>query len=80
MPKEYSIKLGGRGRDRVTTATLDQLVKDFSYTLEIGASWNKKINRFPKTIKSFVKNLQAAYEQKESACYNRTFVELIETQ
>jgi hypothetical protein len=78
MPKEYMVKLGGRGHDRLVTGTVEQLVKDFSYTLEIGASWNKKINRYPRTIKSLLKNLQSSYEQREAACYNRTFVALIE--
>lgn len=38
--------------------TLEELISYYSYTLEIGNSWNKKINRNPKTIKSFVSNLQ----------------------
>lgn len=67
------------GSDRVNTqtGTLEELIGYFSYTLEIGNSWNKKISRSPKTIKSFVSNLQASYEEKEASCYNRTSVELV---
>ena len=61
---------------REVTGSLEYLLQYFSYTLECGASWNSKINRFPKTIKSFLKNLQASYAEKEASCYNRTFVEL----
>jgi hypothetical protein len=57
--------------------TLEELTQCFSYTLEVGASWNKKINRNPKTIAALVKNLQASYEEKEAACYDRTSVTLL---
>lgn len=66
----------GNETPREVTGDLAYLLNYFSYTLECGNSWNKKINRYPKTIKSFIKNLQASYEEKEAACYNRTFVEL----
>jgi len=60
------------------TGTLDYLIGYFGYTLEVGASWNPKINRHPKTIKSFISNLKASLDEKEGACYNRTLVELKE--
>ena len=79
--KKYTIKTTRSGRNEtresITEGTLDELIKYFGYTLEIGNSWNKKINRYPKTIKSFVSNLQKAYEEKEASCFSRTFVELI---
>ena len=75
--KTYKIKKTYRGRDTETEGTLEELIKYFGYTLEIGNSWNKKINREPKTINSFVKNLQASYEEKEASCYERTSIELI---
>ena len=84
MPKTFKIKtryIVGRGnqadRENIVDGTLDYLNKYFSYTLEIGNSWNPKINRCSKTINAFVKNLQKSYEEKESACYNRTYVELL---
>ena len=82
--KVYTIKtdkITGRGNrpnsENVWTGTLEELIKMFSYTLEIGASWNKKISREPKTIKSFLKNLQMSFEEKEANCYDRTNVELV---
>jgi len=68
-----------KGEPSITdvTETLDGLIKYFGYTLEVGNSWNKKINMNPKTIKSFVINLQKSYEEQESECFNRTYVELI---
>lgn len=83
MEKTYTIiktRTGGRGSQQPTTTeitgTLAYLINYFSYTLEVGASWNPKINRNPKTIKSFMTNLEKALEEKEGACYNRTFVSL----
>lgn len=60
------------GKDTETTGTIEELVKYFGYTLEVGASWqhekgNKKINRNPKTGKSLVNNLNAA---KDNAAAN----------
>jgi hypothetical protein len=75
--KTYKIQLLGR-RNQIYEGTLEELKKKFSYTFEIGYSWNKKINTNPKTIKSFISNLQKAYSTKEACIYSRTFVELIE--
>jgi hypothetical protein len=79
--KKYTIKTTRSGRngssESTTEGTLDELIKYFGYTLEVGNSWNKKINRYPKTIKSFVSNLQKAYEEKEASCFSRTSVELV---
>lgn len=74
--KTYSIKVEKK-RERIVTGTLEELIQQFSYTLEIGASYNSKINRNPKTIKSFISNLQKAFSEKEAACYDRTYVVLV---
>lgn len=78
--KTYKVKIEHTRRgERIVEGTLDYLVNQyFGYTLEIGNSWNKKITRYPKTIKSFVSNLQKSYEEKEAQCYERTFVSLVE--
>ena len=81
--KEYTVrttKTRARGENRVNevTGTVERLVQYFGYTLEVGNFWNRKINRNPTTIKSFVSNLQKSYEEQEAACYDRTHVELIE--
>lgn len=74
--KTYKIQISGR-RESVVEGTLDYLNEYFGYTLEIGHSWNPKIVLRPKTITSFVSNLQRAYGEKEACCYNRTFVHLV---
>ncbi len=56
------------------TGTIPELVKNFSYTLECGASWqhekgNKKINTNPKTIKSLINNLNAAVDNSAANGY-----------
>ena len=71
-------KVSQRGNETITEGTIEYLSNYFSYTLEIGNSYNKRINRTPKTIKSFMKNLQNAYHEKECGCFSRTYVELIE--
>ena len=57
-----------------STGTLEELIKSFSYTLECGASWqheagNSKIDRFPKTIKTFVKNINNAVNNSAANGY-----------
>ena len=74
--KIFTIEKTYKGRTSETAGTLSQLIKYFGYTLEIGNSWNKKINTEPKTIVSFVKNLQASYEEKEASCFERTSINL----
>jgi hypothetical protein len=77
-PKQFKINISHTKRgDRIVEGTLEYLIGYFGYTLEIGNSWNRKINRTPKTIKSFVTNLQKAFEEKEASCYERTFVDLV---
>lgn len=69
----------GRAGDkppREVSGTLDELKKYFSYTFEVGASWDKKVNVNPKNITSFVNNLQRSFEAKEACNYNRTSIEL----
>jgi hypothetical protein len=77
MAKEHTIKKMRKGRENLITGTLEYLQGYFNYTLECGASWNRKINPEPKTIKSFVKNLQMSYEETEASCFERTSIELI---
>lgn len=80
MKKEkiYKVrKIDSKGRESIIEETLEGLIKYFGYTLEVGKSWNSRINTNPKTIKSFISNLQKSYNEKESNCFNRTFVELV---
>ena len=75
--KTYKIEHTRKGRTKIIEGTLRELIEYFSYTLEVGNSWNKKINRNPKTIQSFISNLKKSYDEKEGACYERTHIELV---
>lgn len=68
MNKEYTIIKSRYGRETEVTGTLEVLNDYFGYTLERGHSWesekgNRKVARFPKTIKSLVTSLN-------NSCYN----------
>jgi hypothetical protein len=63
--KSFTVVQHRRGRETKFEGTMEELHKTFSYTLDCGRSWehekgNKKINCFPKGIKSLVKNLNNA--------------------
>lgn len=85
-PKLYSIQMSrsGRGSNNSVSETgprtVDELKQYFGYTLEIGRSWNKKIKHPSdiKTIKQLMTALEKSYEEKEAACYSRTYLKLIE--
>lgn len=70
-PKVLKIKISRWNRaaakyeDRFQEGTLEELIKHFSYTLEVGASWahekgNSKVNRNPKNGAALVVNLNNA--------------------
>ena len=82
--KEYSLNVTYTkcsnlpDKEKVVTGTLEYLQSYFSYTLLKANSYKKSIPLTGgKTIKSFVNNLQKAYEICEAASYNRTYVDLI---
>jgi len=55
--------------------TLAELTKAYSYTLEVGQSWerekgNKKINRNPKSVGTLVNNLNNAVNNAASDGYS----------
>ena len=77
--KTYKIEIERKGRLSVYEGTINHLIKNlFGYILEVGVSWDRKINKNPKTIKSLVFNLQKSYTAKEACCYERTSVRLID--
>jgi hypothetical protein len=78
VEKTYKVKKVYKNRETIIEGTLQYLIDYFSYTLEIGNSWNPKISRNPKTIKSFISNLEKSFEEKEGACYERTSIYLID--
>lgn len=58
------------------TGTLEYLENEvFGYTLECGNSWNRKIPRYPKGVKSLVKALNdSAYECRR---YNDYYTQIV---
>ena len=69
--KIYSVNSVHRGHSTTFTGTLNELENNvFGYTLECGHSWNSKIPRYPKTIKSLIKALnESAYECRRYSDY-----------
>jgi hypothetical protein len=58
--KKYVIEKSRRGRTTKIERTLPELIEYFRYTLEVGKSYNRKINLAPKTALSLVSNLNKA--------------------
>ena len=75
--KVYELEQTYRDRKRVVKGTLSELLNYYSYTFEVGYSWDKKINKNPKTIKSFISNLEKSFDIKEGSCYSRTHIQLL---
>lgn len=77
----YTIIKHRRGQQKEISKTLEEFIKYFSYTLEVGKSWerekgNKKINLEPKTIKSLVSNINNAETNATLNGYSDTYYEL----
>lgn len=80
-PKAYTIIQHRRGQATEISRTLEEFIKYFGYTLEVGQSWqhekgNKKINRQPKTIKSLITNLNNAKTNAAANGHSDTWYEL----
>jgi len=63
--------------------TIDELNKMFSYTLEVGKSWehesgNSKINCNPRSIKVLIKNLNNAKNNAAANGYADRYYEQVE--
>ena len=80
--KVYTVKIERRGRESETSGTLQELIKYFSYTLEVGQSWqhekgNKKIDRNPKSISSLIKNINNAKSNSAANGCSDTYYSLV---
>ena len=75
--KVYKVRKIRKGRETTIEGTLNYLIDYFGYTLEVGNSWNPKINTNPKTIKGFISSLKKSLDEKEGACFERTYIELV---
>ena len=78
-----STRFGGETRTYNQVGTLDELVKAYSYSLEVGESWqheqgNKKINRNPKSIKTLVSNLYNAANNAAADGYSGQYYSEVE--
>ena len=81
MAKIFKVKITKSGmrdtRETIWEGTIEYLVNSvFGYTLECGNSWNRKINRNPRTIGALVKALNASYDEIEGG-YTRSWAEEI---
>ena len=78
VEKVYQVKKTRKDRETIFEGTLSHLIdRVFGYTLECGNSWNKKIPRQPKTIKSLIKAINDSYNETEGG-YVRSYVELVD--
>ena len=68
----------GMARTRTYTleGTLEELLEATRYTIEVGYSYNRKINLYPKTIKSFISNYEKALEEQQNCPVSVSYIEL----
>jgi hypothetical protein len=78
--KQYILIMHRDRRDdkELRPMTMAELLKYFSYTLEKGASWDKKVDRNPKNIGSLIKNLNRAEDAATGNGYSGTSYSLKE--
>ena len=81
MPKTFKVRVTrstmNGSRETIWEGTVEYLVDSvFGYTLECGASWNRKINPRPKTIGALIKALNASYNET-SGGYSSSYAEQI---
>lgn len=74
MGKTYYIKKYHKGNYRIIRGDIASLTKYFGYTLECGQSWNPKINRNPKTLKSLISNINKSYHETQGSCFDQDSV------
>lgn len=75
--KIYTIIRSHKGNESFISGTLSELIKNFTYKLDCGKSWehekgNKKINTNPKTISSLITNINNACDNSASNGYSST--------
>ena len=75
---EITKTIYGMARTRTYTlkGTLEELIEATRYTFEVGYSYNRKINLYPKTIKSFISNYEKALEEQQNCPVSVSYIEL----
>lgn len=81
-PKTYTIRVTtyrtyGEDKVREVSGTLEYLTSYFGYTLEIGHSWDNRINPKPKTIRGLISAVQKSSDIKYGRTYTREYFELV---
>jgi hypothetical protein len=77
--KLITIKKTRKGKDSFSTGTLEQLKKDFSYTLDSGWSYNHKINTNPRNGKALEKALNQSTDETQKGNFDPNYYQLIDT-
>ena len=79
-PKTYEITTvvteWKRTRMYYSKGTLKELIEATRYTFEVGYSYNRKINLYSKTIKSFISNYEKALEEQQNCPVSVSYIEL----
>lgn len=66
-----------RGRTTIWAGNVEELRSNvFGYTLECGNSWNKKINREPKSVASLVTNLNNSVSETQGGRFDQDHYEI----
>ena len=81
-PKTYTIKMTttrihGEDKVREITGTLDYLTSYFGYTLEIGNSYDRRINLKPKTIRGLLSAVKKSSDIKYGCTFTRETFKLV---
>lgn len=72
-----TVRVNGNNKVKEVSGDLQRLIEYFGYTLEVGHSWNPKINRNPKTIKGLISAVQKASDIQYGSTYIREIYELL---
>lgn len=76
VAKTYTIIKTRKGRESSQTGTVAELAKIYSYTLECGHSWNRKIPKEPKTIAALIKALNNSVSETQGSCFDQDYYQL----
>lgn len=77
MSKTYKIKTIYKERESIVEGSLEEIKAHFAYFIESGYSWNRKINKNPKTGPSLIKTLEQCEQEIRGGCYEQKYYELI---
>lgn len=80
MAKRYKVTQNIYGMEKTRTytheGTVEELVANSKYTLEVGQSYNYKINTNPKTIRGYISNLEKSLKEKHCCPVEVSYIEV----